>query len=310
MSMPRGSLLEQTRCENIADSLGFNSMHSRTLYLRSAQWADLIARPDQLLAGDKFREVKNIARNRAGFFTSEQGTVFVKRFAPRSWVEGMLERIRGSRAARSAQAAQMLTRAGFLVPEPLAACEEFSAGAIRTSWIFSEALDTARVFSRFIERGHAPAEQERVARRDTLAAVAECVRYLHDAGLFTSDLQETNLMLDLADGALRIYFVDLDGFRRLARVSWKRRRRNLVQLDRSVGRFMSRSERLRFLHTYLGAQWDRQPVRRLVERLMDERARKEREFMRRRLRRGHKGESSPVAASGREAIAPELSPPG
>ena len=120
---------------------------------------------------------------------------------------------------------------------------------IRTSWLLSEALIGAQIMSRFIERGHASAQEEKVKRRAALSAVAECVRRLHDAGLFTSDMQETNLMLDDAEGTLRIHFVDLDGFRRLARVSWQRRRRNLVQLDRSVGRFMSRPERLRFLHT-------------------------------------------------------------
>ncbi len=284
-------------------------MHSRVLYLRSPQWAGLIARPDESLAGADFREVKNIARIRAGLLTSPQGTVFVKRFTPGSWIEGMLERLRGSRAARSVRAAQMLAGAGFLVPAPLAACEQLSAGAVRTSWMFSDGLDKARVFSRFIERGHAPAEQERRLRRDTLEAVARCVRRLHDAGLFTSDLQETNLMLDRADGALRIHFVDLDGFRQLGRVSWKRRRRNLVQLDRSVGRFMSRCERLRFLHTYLGPGWERREVKGLVRMLMRERDRKEREFARQRAKRARRGERPSEQAEGGESIAPELSQP-
>jgi len=175
--------------------------------------------------------------------------------------------------------------------------------------MLSEALSTACVFSRFIERGHAPAEQERHTRREALDAVARCVRRLHDSGLFTSDLQETNLMLDRADGVLRIHFVDLDGFRRVARVSWQRRRRNLVQLDRSVGRFMSRSERLRFLRTYLGPGWHKAAVRKLVERLMAERERKEREVARRRLRHAGDTPSSPADTQDAHAVAPELSRP-
>jgi tRNA A-37 threonylcarbamoyl transferase component Bud32 len=285
-------------------------MPSRILYLRSPQWAGLLARPDELVAGDGFREVKNIARNRAGFLTSPQGTVFIKRFASGSWIEGILERIRGSRAARSIRGADMLGKAGFLVPAPLAASEEVSAGAVRTSWIISEALEAARVFSRYIERGHAPIEQERRLRRETLAQVAAAVRRMHDAGLFTSDLQETNLMLDQEGGALRIYFVDLDGFRRLPSVSWKRRRRNLVQLDRSVGRFMSRSERLRFLRTYLGGGWNGQAARKLVEHLLRERERKEREFTRKHLRRSGKGRLDSAGTQPHEAAAPEFSQTG
>lgn len=260
-------------------------MRSRILYVCSPQFAALLARADQLFAGAEFREVKNIARNRAGFLTTPEGTLFVKRFTPGSWLRGMMERARGSRAQRSLQAAEMLTRAGFLAPAPLAASEEIQAGAIRTSWLLSEALTGAQMMSRFIERGHAPAQVEGPRRAAALKAVAACVRRLHDAGLFTSDLQETNLMLDEFQNAPRIHFVDLDGFRRLARVSWKRRRRNLVQLDRSVGRFMSRSERLRFLHDYLGSGWDRDAVRKLVGRLLHELDRKDREFARRRARK-------------------------
>jgi tRNA A-37 threonylcarbamoyl transferase component Bud32 len=279
-------------------------MRLRMLYARSPQWAELLARPDELFTRAEFHEVKNIARSRAGFVTTGQGPVFVKRFTPGSLIEAMMERIRGSRAARSLRACELLTAAGFKVPAPLAACEQLSAGAIRSSWILSEALTTAGVLSRFIERGHAPAEEENPMRREALGAVAGTVRRMHDAGLFSSDLQETNLMLDRDGGVLAIHFVDLDGFRRLGRVGWRRRRRNLVQLDRSVGRFMSRSERLRFLRDYLGEGWDRKAVRTLVERLMLERDRKEREFTRRRIRR-----AGPAVAQGPDATS-ELSQPG
>jgi len=281
-------------------------MRSRVLYLQSPRWGGLLEHPGDLLSSARFQEVKNIARNRAGFLATPQGTIFIKRFTPGSWVEGVRERVRGSRAARSLRAAAMLTRAGFLVPAPIAAREEIAAGAIVASWMFSEALIGARVFSRFIERGHAPAHQEKVRRGAALSAVARCVRRLHDAGLFTPDLQETNLMLEEAEGEIKIHYVDLDGFRRMARVSWRRRRRNLVQLDRSVGRFMSRSERLRFLYTYLGAQPNRDAVRTLAARLMRERRHKDRQFARRRAR-----QSAALLgkADGIEAIAGDYSQP-
>jgi tRNA A-37 threonylcarbamoyl transferase component Bud32 len=285
-------------------------MRSRILYARSPQWAELLARPEELFTRAEFREVKNIARNRAGFFTAPGAVVFVKRFAPGSRVEGIRERLQGSRAARSLRACEILTAADFLVPAPLAASEQLSAGAVSASWMISEALDQAQVLSRFIERGHAPAALENPLRREALAAVAAAVRRMHDAGVFSSDLQETNLMLDRAGGALRIYFVDLDRFRRMGRVGWKRRRRNLVQLDRSVGRFMSRSERLRFLRSYLGEGWDRRTVRKLVQRLMRERDRKEREFALRRLRRTGRGGPRPGQTQEREAPAPGFSQPG
>src|SRR5277367_6257409 len=109
-------------------------MRSRILYARSPQHTALLARGDELFASAEFHEVKNIARNRAGLLTTPEGAVFIKRFAPGSWVRGLWERLRGSRAARSLQAAQMLARGGFSAPAPLAAGEQIEAGAIRNSW--------------------------------------------------------------------------------------------------------------------------------------------------------------------------------
>src|SRR6185437_14040726 len=51
-------------------------------------------------------------------------------------------------------------------------------------------------------------------------------------------------------GAAVFYFVDLEDFRRVRRVSKRLRMRNLVHLDRSIGRFASRAKRLRFLYDY------------------------------------------------------------
>ena len=161
-------------------------MRSRVLYLQSPQRSGLLELSGDLFATARFQEVKNIARNRAGFVTAPQGTVFVKRFTPGSWVRGVLDRMRGSRAARSLRSAAMLTGAGFLVPAPLAAREEIAAGAIVTSWIFSEALIGARVFSRFIERGHAAAPSKAPAARAKRIALRAA---RHDANSFTTDLR-------------------------------------------------------------------------------------------------------------------------
>jgi len=102
------------------------------------------------------------------------------------------------------------------------------------------------------------------------------IRRLHDAGFYTLDMQETNLMLEAAGGELRVYFLDLEDFRAAWRVSWSRRLRNLVHLDRSIGRFASRSRRLRFLYSYLGSKPPRAEVRAVVRRLLHEKQRLDR----------------------------------
>jgi hypothetical protein len=56
--------------------------------------------------------------------------------------------------------------------------------------------------------------------------------------------------------------------------------RNLVHLDRSIGRFVPRSQRLRFLYNYLGGKPAGDESRRLVRRLIALGARTEPQIVR------------------------------
>jgi tRNA A-37 threonylcarbamoyl transferase component Bud32 len=133
------------------------------------------------------------------------------------------------------------------------------------------------VLSRFaLGKGRRPALRRKVSKQ-----VAAEIRRLHDAGIYTRDLQETNLMIEDRYGELMLYFVDFEDFRRAAQVSFERRMLNLVHLDRSVGRFVSRSLRLRFFYDYLGQRPTRDEARRLMRQYAAVRAQVERRAGRR-----------------------------
>jgi len=102
-------------------------------------------------------------------------------------------------------------------------------------------------------------------RKQISDTVAAQIRRLHESGLYTRDLQETNIMVE-EDGAggFKVYFIDLEDFRRAANVTWDRRVLNLVHLDRSIGRFLCRAARLDFLYSYLGRRPDRAAARKMV----------------------------------------------
>jgi len=260
-------------------------MHSRLIYSSSPQWAEIAARAEDLISGPAFEPVKDEAKTRAGFIALENGRgAFIKRFEEGWWARGLWTRVRGSRAQRSVRGAELLRAGDFRHPEPYAAIEALSAGSVRASYLVSEPLCDARILSVFINLRRRASGPQAGWRRETLAAVAREIRRLHDAGLFSSDLQETNLMLEQARGGPKIYFVDLDGFRRMGRVGWQQRERNLVQLDRSIGRFLRRSERLRFLYAYLGARPGQCEARRTVTRLLERKRREDRKREARRAR--------------------------
>ena len=240
-------------------------MRKRVLFAADPRWAAMAERLDVLITDGEFRALKDEARTRAGLLRGPDGAwVFVKRVRTGSWARGLVATARGSRVRRWLEGAAMLSMAGFNRPAPLAALEVSHAGAVSECYLVCEALNDATVLSGAVLGG---GRVHFRSRRSLLNAVALEVRRLHDAGLYTRDLQETNLMVQERDGAPpRISFVDLEDFRRVRSVSWNRRLLNLVHLDRSIGRFLNRPARLRCLYDYLGASTrERDERRRIVQ---------------------------------------------
>ncbi len=240
-------------------------MRRRLLYAEAPKWAAAIAQADSLAASPAFRALKDEGRTLAGFVRCADGAAaFLRRSQARSFTAGLAERIWGSRAARSLRGAAMLSRAGFRCPRPLAAMDALSAGSIRASYLLTEALENAERFSVY---ALGPSIERRYGyrRRKTVCdAVAAEVRRLHDAGLYTRDLQETNIMVGERAGALAVYFIDLEDFHRARSVPWRQRMLNLVHLDRSIGRFLGRAARLAFLYAYLGGRPERAARRKVL----------------------------------------------
>jgi tRNA A-37 threonylcarbamoyl transferase component Bud32 len=270
-------------------------MRRHLLYARSPRWAELAPRLEELMASAAFSVHKAEGRVRAGLLDVGDGRrVFVKRVESRTPLRGLIERVRGSRARRALKGAAMLEAAAIPHPAPLVALELRSiAGAVRASYLVSEPLENARTLSIFAlgRRGERRGELRR--RIAITRAVAAAVRQVHERGLYTRDLQETNLMLEATDDGFRIYFIDLEDFARARRVPERRRLLNLVHLDRSIGRFVGRAGRLRFLYAYLGQRPERAEIRRTVGQLLRLRARLDR----RAAQAGRRERSMPAAVS-------------
>ncbi len=239
-------------------------MRMQILAAQTSAWAAVIAQVSELIDGPGFRPHKRSARTIAGFIVVDGVEVFIKRVNEGSWLKGWTKRVRGSRAQRVLRGAAMLKAAGFACPVPLAAAEARSMGAVRASYVISEALDDAQIMSKVVFVGGRGNFRH---RRLVLGAVAREIRSLHAAGIYTLDLQETNLMLSGGNSLeWKIVFVDLEDFRTARTVSERRRLLNLVHLDRTIGRYLQRTQKLRFFYHYLGSRPGRDEVRRLLKR--------------------------------------------
>jgi tRNA A-37 threonylcarbamoyl transferase component Bud32 len=244
-------------------------MRKDVIYAESAAWRAVIERADEILAGAECRIVKDEGRTRAGIVAlAGMPPAFIKRTSISSRGRGIAARALGSRARRALRGAQILRAARISHPRPLAAMDLTEGGAVRASYLLTVALVDADTLSRFALGPRGVKGRDARRRRRILDAVAREVRRMHDAGVYTLDLQETNVMVAQdEEGGFRVYFIDLEDIRRTRSVSWKRRMLNLVHLDRSIGRFLCRAARLAFLYSYLGSRPDRGEARRIVREL-------------------------------------------
>jgi hypothetical protein len=90
--------------------------------------------------------------------------------------------------------------------------------------------------------------------RRAAASLGRHVGALHALGVYHADLKACNFLVDLADGkAKRFILLDHDRLVFGRTVEARRRRKNLVQLNTSLPRNVSRACRFRFLRAYLRA---------------------------------------------------------
>jgi hypothetical protein len=155
----------------------------------------------------------------------------------------------GSAAARAEASGLRMARAGLPIPSLVATLStSVTASALSsclvTEWVEGERAD--RVWGRV--RGR--------SRRRFLAAMAKRLRAMHERGLYAQDVGLVNWVVrpPAADGDWELVLVDLDRVRCYRRLSWARRRKNLVQIARSGGATADDCERFLFLALYLGDQ--------------------------------------------------------
>jgi tRNA A-37 threonylcarbamoyl transferase component Bud32 len=206
--------------------------------------------------------------------------VVVKLTRLRSALRRLDARLRGSPAALQQGSAQALLHAGIDVPQPLGIVDD---GA--TSALVSRAVPAARTLLT------AYLALDRRGRRRFARQLGAFVARLHASGAWVPDLKESNVLVREGEDALDFVLVDLDRVR-FPRGGASRRRRldNLVQLDRSLGRYAGGRDELAFLASYRRAAaaegWPRLgELARAVTRL---RRRKDVSVARRRRRAGVK----------------------
>ncbi len=105
-------------------------------------------------------------------------------------------------------------------------------------------------------------------KRQIINKLAKAVNDMHNAGIYHADLHLKNILVQSdAGGSVNVYIIDLDKSKQYEKISFQKRMKNIMRLDRSVVKMrrnnkdmfsktfpfpVSETDRIRFLKKYVG----------------------------------------------------------
>jgi serine/threonine protein kinase len=179
---------------------------------------------------------------------------YIKRYNYQGPAYAAKDLLRSARARRTWMAANSLHMRGIPVALPLLYLERRGLGILRESYFFTAARSGVTV--RDIFRGYDKLGYRFHEKRILLDQLARLLRTMHARGVAHRDLKGSNIMAQATPGGTYdLSIVDFDGIR-LGPVSQRRRIKNLARAAVECHRHscFTRTDRLRFLKTYLGSQ--------------------------------------------------------
>jgi hypothetical protein len=183
-------------------------------------------------------------------------TIYVKRYNAFSLRYKLWSGFSQSAAFRALQGAAILRAAQIPTVAPLAAVEHRSAGVLSKSFFITHEIDggkTADAYWREVLAGVSGRDGLKL-RRKFLATLAALFGALHGQQIYHNDLKDANILVvgEPSGNDMQLFLLDLEGVKRYRSLSLKRKVKNLVQLNRTFGRYLRSVEKLYFLKNYLG----------------------------------------------------------
>ncbi|HZD42026.1 MAG TPA: lipopolysaccharide kinase InaA family protein [Terriglobales bacterium] len=220
---------------------------------------EAVRAPDELFGRDECRIIKDQRKIKVGRFivplADQTKVVYVKKYNAFSRRYRWLSLLVPSGATRSLKGALMLARHNIPTASPLAAVESRYWGMLTGSYYLSEEIidgKTADAYWAEQLAGLAGRCGMR-RRRQFLSAIALMIQRLHERRIYHNDLKDANIIVAPDSREAESFFLlDLEGVRLCLFLSMRRKIKNLVQLNRTLGRYLARTQRLFFLKHYLG----------------------------------------------------------
>jgi len=183
-------------------------------------------------------------------------TVYLKRYNAFSWRYRFGSLFQSSGALKSLDGAAILSESGIRTARPLAAVDSRSWGMLNRSFFLSEEIENGKTADAYWreELLTVKGKEGTQRRKRFLQGIGELFRCLHQQNVYHNDLKDANILVqpEVSTGGEHFYLLDLEGIRRYRRLNRRRQTKNLVQLNRTLGKYLRATEKLRFLESYLG----------------------------------------------------------
>ncbi len=228
---------------------------------------ELIWDPDRFFSDEKcvvVKDQKKIKVARVAFEVSGLlYRIFIKRYNAFSWRARLLSIFTRSGAFRSLQGAAVLQDAGFAIAKPIAALESRRCGAVTKIFYLSEEIVGGKTADTYWREDLTIAQPQRLRhRRRFISGLALTFQALHRQGVYHNDLKDANIIVVAEKNGELFYLLDLEGTRRYSDLNRRRKIKNIVQLNHTLGRLLRRTEKMYFLKVYLDSSFASKPVKR------------------------------------------------
>ncbi len=219
-----------------------------------------LADADRFFDDPECRIIKDQKKIKVGRLTrtiaGKQRAIYIKKYNSFSLRFRLMSPFVRSGALRSIRGASVLHKKGIATARPVAAVENRFYGMLRHSFFVSEEIAAGKTTDAYwLESLRQRKDRGGIKeRRAFLRSLASLFHSLHAQQIYHNDLKHSNILVvnNGGDESFEWFLLDLDGVREYAQLSEGRRIKNLVQLYRTLGRYVSRSRQAFFLKCYLG----------------------------------------------------------
>jgi tRNA A-37 threonylcarbamoyl transferase component Bud32 len=240
-------------------------------------FVDRLADADRLFEDPSCRIIKDQRKIKVArvevMIGGKAQSIYVKRYNAFSLRSKLFSPFRHSGASRSLQGAAILDKALIRTAPPVAAVENRSNGILTKSFFISEEIVGAKTADlHWLENVSAFEVDGRLhRRREFIHSLALLFHSLHERGIYHNDLKDANILVvcQTPGSSPVFYLLDLEGIRIYHQLSERRRIKNLVQLNRTLGRYLRRSDKLAFIKNYFGVAYQhRSETIRVIRRII------------------------------------------